>query len=114
MNAGIGDFDIAALYRAVEDRRLARDTTWVDVARDINSLFRDAPSSPISVSTLRSFQIRTVVEGDGVLQVLRWLDVPPEMFMHLVHGGRTSFPLIGRIAQWLGCTTASLVRVTDR
>ena len=170
MNAGSGDFDTAALYRAIEDHRLARGVTWAEVARDINSLFRDASSSPISVTTLRSLQTRTVVEGDGVLQVLRWLDAAPERFMpgttrsealpharadqllrfdtqrvyvaldarrhergiswkqvayeipgtsassltRLAHGGRTSFPQIGRIAQWLERTIASLVRVTDR
>lgn len=133
------DFDVAALYTAVDAERQALRT-------------------------------RRVVEGDGVLQVLRWLGRSPESFVpgavdgvglpdpgpgrilrfdteliydalntrrvernltwrqvaneigdsseasltRLAKVGRVAFPLASRIARWLGRPIASLTRVSRR
>jgi len=66
------DFDVAALYAAVDAERQARGLSWTDTARVIGS---------ISTSTLKGLRTRRVVEGDGVLQILRWLRRSPESFV---------------------------------
>jgi len=75
------DFDIEALYDALDAQRRSRGMSWQQVAREISSLFRDAPARPISPSTLTGMRGRRVVEGDGVLQMLRWLGRTPESFV---------------------------------
>jgi hypothetical protein len=66
------DFDVAALYAALDVERQARGLSWAATARAIGS---------ISASTLTGMQTRRVVEGDGVLQVLGWLGRSPESFV---------------------------------
>jgi uncharacterized protein YfiM (DUF2279 family) len=67
-----GLFDILALYEALDDRRRASNLSWAAVARSIGG---------ISASTLTGLRQRRVVEGDGVLQMLRWLNRAPESFL---------------------------------
>jgi hypothetical protein len=74
------DFDIDALYQAVDAQRQARGMTWAQAARAINGLFEHEPVRPISVTTLTRIPDRTVLEADGVLQILRWLGRTPESF----------------------------------
>jgi hypothetical protein len=69
------DFDVVALYDALDEKRVARGLSWPQLAREIGGPFR------ISPSTLRDMRSRRVVEGDGVLQMLRWLNRTPESFV---------------------------------
>ena len=162
------DFDVRALYHALDERRRALGLTWAGIARAISAQFRDAPARAISASTLTHTRTANVLEGDGVLQILRWLgrapesfvpgraggaplpDVPPDHILRfdtkLIHaalderrtqrgmswsdvateirgvaaagltrmsqGGRTTFPLVVRIAAWLERPVASLTRAS--
>ena len=80
------DFDVAGLYAALDAQRSSRGMSWQQVAREINSLFAHAPVKPISPSTIIGTRTGGIVEGDGALQMLRWLGRTPESFMpeHLV------------------------------
>jgi uncharacterized protein YfiM (DUF2279 family) len=79
MNA---DFDVGELYDAIDAQRRARGLSWQAVAREINRGFGQTRSRPISVSTVRGLRDKTFgVEGDGVLQMLLWLDRTPESFV---------------------------------
>jgi hypothetical protein len=75
------DFSIAALYAALDAQRQARGLSWQQVAREISPQFGRAPARPISPSTLTGMPTRAVLEGDGVLQMLRWLRRTPESFV---------------------------------
>jgi hypothetical protein len=74
------DFDIAALYEAIDSQRQSHGMTWAQVARAINGVFEHEPVRPISAFTLNRMPARTVLEADGVLQILRWLGRTPESF----------------------------------
>jgi hypothetical protein len=69
--AKFADFDLHALEDALDAERRARGLTWAVVARKIG----------VSASTLRGLGTRRAVEGDGVLQILRWLGRTPESFL---------------------------------
>jgi hypothetical protein len=75
------DFDIAALYAALDAERDARGMSWAEVTRAVNALFARATVSQISASTITGIRSRRSVEGDGVLQMLRWLGRTPESFI---------------------------------
>jgi hypothetical protein len=75
------DFDVDALYEALDAQRCARAMSWEQAARAISAQFRDAPSRPLAPSTLTGMRGRSVLEGDGVLQMLRWLGRAPESFV---------------------------------
>ena len=75
------DFSIAALYAALDAQRDARGMNWQQVAREISARFDKCPAKPISASTLRALCAREAVEGDGVLQMLLWLDRTAESFV---------------------------------
>ena len=72
------DFDLKALYNAMDEQRRARELSWAAAAREISRLHT---TGPIGTSTIRGVRDRTVVEGDGVLQMLLWLDRAPESFI---------------------------------
>ncbi|MFY9826944.1 MAG: helix-turn-helix transcriptional regulator [Thermoanaerobaculia bacterium] len=75
------DFDIGALYAALDAQRLARGLSWQQVVREINARSEHAPARSISVSTVTGMRSRAVIEGDGVLQMLLWLHRAPESFV---------------------------------
>ena len=77
----MADFDIAALYDALDAQRQARGLTWTQTARALSPTSRDPAVPSISASTLTGMRNRGAVEGDGVLQMLRWLGRAPESFM---------------------------------
>jgi len=83
-----GDFDVDALFRTLDDERSARGLTWPQLAREIGAPFKGLPSRPIATSTLRGMRERRAIEGDGVLQVLRWLKQTPERFVPGDRDGR--------------------------
>jgi len=75
------DFSIGALYSALDAQRHERGISWQQVVREINALFEHSPARPISPSTVTGMRSRSVIDGDGVLQMLLWLDRAPESFI---------------------------------
>ena len=75
------DFDVDALYAALDAERQSRGLSWQQVAQEISHQFEHARATPISPSTLFGMRERRVIEGDGVLQMLRWLHRTPESFV---------------------------------
>ena len=76
------DFDLGALHNALDAKRTAEDLSWAGVARAINSRFDAMPATrAVSASTISGVGRRSTAEGDGVLQMLLWLDRTPESFV---------------------------------
>jgi hypothetical protein len=74
------DFDIAALHIAIDAQRIERGLSWKAVALEINRSGERVGPHPISPSTISGLKNkRWGVEGDGVLQMLLWLDRTPEV-----------------------------------
>jgi hypothetical protein len=86
VSTGQRDFDIPALYAALDEQRQARGMSWAQAAREMSGALRDAPARLISPSTLNGMRQRRTIEGDGVLQMLRWLQRSPESFLADRHG----------------------------
>lgn len=74
------DFNLAELYLALDAQRLARGITWRQALQEINAAGR-WHVHPISQSTVSSLRTKAVAEGDGILQMLRWLNRTPESFV---------------------------------
>jgi hypothetical protein len=83
-------FDMNALQAALDDERRARGLTWNELGAAISEPFKNTPSIPISVGTLRNMTAKRSVTSAVVLQVLRWLRRTPESF--LVGRGQTQAP----------------------
>src|SRR5262249_19973238 len=75
------EFDIAALYDALDERRRVRGLSWTQVTRELSNRFGSTPPRAISPSTLIGMRRRRVIDGDGVLQMLLWLGRSPESFV---------------------------------
>jgi hypothetical protein len=77
------DFDIDALYQAVDERRRARGLSWAQTAREVNAAYTGiaAGTRSVAASTISGMRSKRVIEADGVLQTLRWLDRCPESFV---------------------------------
>ncbi|MBI1796961.1 MAG: hypothetical protein HYR74_07905 [Candidatus Eisenbacteria bacterium] len=75
------DFSLVALYEALDAQRETRGLSWTQVTREINRQSQRLSAHPISQSTVQGIRTHSVVEGDGVLQMLLWLDRTPESFM---------------------------------
>jgi len=74
------DFSLADLYAALDAERQTREMTWRQMMQEINAVGR-WHIQPISDSTVRSLRTKAVGEGDGILQMLRWLKRAPESFV---------------------------------
>lgn len=166
------DFSLRSLYEALDEQRKMRGLSWAEATRQMNGNGKSSKGHALSASTVKAIRIRTVAEGDGVLQMLRWLNRTPESFLpnydsanadrthlpdvpagcvlrfdtktlygaidalrqerkltwneaarqigvaagslqHLSKGGRTSFPQVMRILQWLGRTAAEFTRIAE-
>ena len=68
----IKDFDLKALYSALDQKRSSRGLTWSSVGREIGERF-----VKVSPSTIKGVGERPRVEADGVLQMLLWLERSP-------------------------------------
>ena len=77
--SGQGDFDLRALYDALDERRRERQISWAVVASEVNR-FRTR-RRPIAASTITSLQTKPRGQGDGILQMLLWLGRTPESFV---------------------------------
>lgn len=100
------DFSLIALHETLDAERKARGMSWSAVADDISARYRDVPGvRPIAASTLTRLATRSVAEGDGVLQMLLWLDRTPESFVPGFRGAdavqfRLAVPGPARILRW--------------
>jgi hypothetical protein len=75
------DFDVDALYAALDTRREKRGITWTQLTRELNDLFKDvAPARPIATSTVTGMRGKSGLNGNGVIQMLVWLERMPESF----------------------------------
>ena len=82
------DFDVSALHSALDSQRIESGLTWAAVARAVNRADERHDIHPISASTISGLKNkRWGVEGDGVLQMLLWLDRTPESFVPGHPGG---------------------------
>jgi len=76
------DFDVAALHVALDARRTERRMSWKAVALEVNRADERLSIHPVSPSTISGLKNkRWGVEGDGVLQMLLWLNRTPESFV---------------------------------
>jgi transcriptional regulator with XRE-family HTH domain len=75
------DFDMNALYEALDAEREARGLTWADVLRQLNERFERLPSRPFAMSTIKGMREKRSVTSAVVLQLLRWLRRAPEDFI---------------------------------
>ncbi len=75
----ISDFDLRALFDALDAKRQERGLSWAELTREVNR-FR-TQGHPIAASSITSLRDKAVAEGDGVLQMLIWLDRSPESFI---------------------------------
>lgn len=77
------DFSLRALHAALDAERRSRGISWAQATREMNG--RSRPVRPsrhaLSASTVKGIGTRRVAEGDGVLQMLRWLGRTAESFM---------------------------------
>src|SRR6185369_5083043 len=73
------DFDLQALYAALDEQRRGRQMTWSEVAAEVNQ--HRTRLRPIAVSTIKSLEHKPRGEGDGILQMLVWLRKTPESFV---------------------------------
>jgi hypothetical protein len=76
-----GDFDLKALYAALDAERQARGLTWAQTTREINSVGPAIKPHPIATSTITGLKSTPIAEAAGVLQMLRWLGRAPESFV---------------------------------
>ncbi|MGH2812231.1 MAG: hypothetical protein ACRDI1_05910 [Actinomycetota bacterium] len=77
----ISNFDVNALFTALDSERRARSLSWNGLTREINALFRDVPCHPIATSTITGLKGKREVIGNAALQMLVWLDRTPESFL---------------------------------
>jgi len=73
------DFDLRALYDALDERRRSRDLTWAAVTAEVNR--HRTRLRPIAQSTITGLKDKSGGEGDGILQMLIWLGRTPESFV---------------------------------
>jgi hypothetical protein len=69
------------LYGALDAQRQARGLSWRQAVLEMSEPFVRGRSRPLSPSTVVSTRTKAVAEGDGVLQMLRWLNRTPESFI---------------------------------
>lgn len=73
------DFDLKALYAALDEQRRSRTMSWAAVMRAINRF--NLEGHPVATSTITGLKQKAVGEGDGILQMLLWLRRTPESFV---------------------------------
>ena len=73
------DFDLRALYDALDEQRRSRDLTWSGLTQQVNR-YRTT-LRPIAQSSITNLKDTPDGEGDGILQMLLWLGRAPESFM---------------------------------
>lgn len=104
------DFDVAALYDALDAQRRARGLSWRRVADEITAQHagwlarRGARAHPLSPSTLTGMRERPSTTANHALGMLLWLGRTPESFIpgHEVDTADATLPQVGpdRILRW--------------
>jgi hypothetical protein len=95
------DFDIGALFDALDSQRRKRGLSWQGVAQELwdqsAALNARRDDHPISASTLTGMVKRSDSSCQHALFVLRWLGRTPESFMpsSTADAKRTALPLAG-------------------
>ena len=81
----VGDFDVGALFEALNRQRLERALSWRQVAEavwaqssELNDRRRD---HPIAVATITGMRRRNNISCQHALFVLRWIGCSPEEFI---------------------------------
>lgn len=82
-------FDLQSLFLAVDAQRVALELSWAALGRLVG----------VDPSTIRRFGTADDAEADGVLALVRWLEVPPEDFVSggLEGGERLAPPGMGMV-----------------
>ena len=75
------DFSLRDLYAALDAQRQARGLPWAQATREISRCAGWTGARSISTSTVTGTRFRRAAEGDGVLQMLLWLNRSPESFV---------------------------------
>ena len=75
------DFSLRDLFAALDAERRAQGLSWAKVTQAINGHSGRSAGHQLSPSTLTRTRTGAVAEGDGVLQMLRWLKRTPESFV---------------------------------
>jgi len=92
----VRDFDVMALYEAMEAKRCERGLSWRQVAHEIwdqsAMLNRQRQDHPISPSTLTGIARRRDCTCQHALFILRWLERSPESFVSTGRAGATLPP----------------------
>jgi len=91
-------FDLRQLSRSIEQERAERGLTWKEVSAEVG----------VATSTIRRFANASDAEADGVLALIRWLDVPPE---HFVAGSKVAGVRLPSVDS--GVIRVDLSRVAD-
>jgi hypothetical protein len=90
-------FDLEAFFAAVDARRRDRQLSWPALAKTIwqqSSLLNERRGDhPISPATIRHLSEGRGLSCQHALFVLRWLEVPPEMFIATPQPGTVGVPL---------------------
>jgi len=95
------DFDIAALFEALDSQRRNRALSWQGVAQELwdqsAALNKRRNDHPISASTLTGMVKRKDTTCQHALFMLRWLGRAPESFVpgSTVDAPRTALPFVG-------------------
>jgi len=74
-------FSLTALYEALNSARQDRGLTWAAAVREMSEPFTSNGSRPLAVSTVVGLRTKPRGEGDGILQMIRWLGRTPEGFI---------------------------------
>ena len=64
-------FDLHALFRTIDAERERHGLSWAALSRQV----------AVAATTIRRFDNADDAEADGVLALIRWLDVPPEDYV---------------------------------
>ncbi len=64
-------FDLAALYRTIDQLRQEHSLSWTALGRQVG----------VAASTIRRFEHEADAEADGVLALIGWCGVAPETFV---------------------------------
>lgn len=75
------DFSLRALYAALDAQRQARGLSWSQATKEIGGQSGRSSARALSPSTVTGTRTRAIAEGDGVLQMIRWLNRTPESFV---------------------------------
>lgn len=75
------DFSLRDLHDALDAQRQARGISWSQAAKEINGEPARVSARQMISTTVKGTRTGAVAEGDGISQMLRWLNRTPESFV---------------------------------